>query len=90
MTIDDKIRYGKLQYDINKKVAKVLALSSGKTDKYEFLTGEEILPSDQSRIIEQAKLTYSSLEKTFEKQTKAIESQGRKQTPKQLKSTENN
>ena len=41
--------------------------------KYEDLTGEEILPSNQSRIIEQAKFTYSSLGKAFEKQTKTIE-----------------
>ena len=43
-------------------------LSSGKIDKDEYLTGEEILPFDQSRIIEQAKFTYSPLGKTFEKQ----------------------
>ena len=51
MTIHDKIKDEKLQYDINREAAKILALSSGKTDKYEYLTGEEILPSDQSRII---------------------------------------
>ena len=51
----------------------------GKIDKYEYLTGEEILPSDQSRIIEQAKLTYSPLGKAFEKQIKKIEEQGKKQ-----------
>ena len=60
MTIDDKIGDEKLQYDINKEAAKISALSSGKIDKYEYLTGEEILPSDQRRVIEQAKLTYSS------------------------------
>ena len=46
MTIDDKIRDGKLQFDINRGAAKILALSSGKIYKYEFVTGEEILPSD--------------------------------------------
>ena len=40
MTIDDKIRYEKLQYDINREAAKKSALSSGKLDKYEYLTGE--------------------------------------------------
>ena len=55
MTIDDKIKDEKLQYDINMEVAKISALSSVKIDKYEYLTGEEILPSDQSRIIGQAK-----------------------------------
>ena len=48
-------------------------------DKYEYLTGEEILPSDQSRIIEQAKFAYSPLEKAFQKQMKTIEDQGMKQ-----------
>ena len=47
MTTHDKIRDVKLQYDINREAAKKLALSSGKIDKYEYLTGEEILPSDQ-------------------------------------------
>ena len=45
--IDDKIRYEKLQYDINRDAAKVSALSSGKIDKYEYLTGEEIVPFNQ-------------------------------------------
>ena len=59
MTTDGKIRDKKLQYDINIKniiAAKISALSSGKIHKYKFLTGEEILPSDQSRIIEQQSL----------------------------------
>ena len=52
MTIDDKIRDEKLQYDIKREAAKKSALSSGKIDKKEYLTGEEILPSDQRRVIE--------------------------------------
>ena len=80
MAIDDKIKDEKLQYNINKEAAKISALSSGKIDKYEVLAGEEILPSDESRIIEQAKFTYSSLLKAFEKQIKTIEDQGEKQT----------
>ena len=67
MTIDDKIKNEKLQYDINQEATKVSAESSGKIDKYEYLTGEEILSSDQSRKIEQAKFTYSPLGKVFEK-----------------------
>ena len=51
MTIDDKIKDKKIQYDVNREAAKISALSSRKIDKYEYLTGEEILPSDQSRII---------------------------------------
>ena len=79
MTIEDQIKDEKLQYDINREVAKISALSSGKIDKYEYLTGEEILPSNQQQIIEQAKCTYSPLGKAFEKQTKIIEDQGEKQ-----------
>ena len=49
MAIDDKIRDEKLQYDIKREAAKVSALTSGKIYKYEYLTGEEILPLDQGR-----------------------------------------
>ena len=52
------------------------ALSSGKIDKYEYLTGEEILPSNQQQIIEHARFTYSLLGKAFEKRTKTIKDQG--------------
>ena len=51
MTTDDKIKDEKLQYNINREVAKISTLSSGKIDKYEYLTGEEILPSNQRQII---------------------------------------
>ena len=61
MTIEDKIRDEKLQYDINREAAKISALSSDKIDNYEYLTGEEILPSNQQQINEQAKFTYSPL-----------------------------
>ena len=44
MITDDKIRDEKLQYDINREAAKLSALSSEKVDKYEYLTGKEILP----------------------------------------------
>ena len=67
MTIDDKIRDEKLQYDINREATKISALSSGKIDKYEYLSGVEILPSDQKRVVEQAKLEFSPLKKFFEK-----------------------
>ena len=77
MTIDDKIKDEKLQYDINREAAKIPALLSGKIDKYEYLTGEEILPSDQSIIKEQTRFPYSSLGKAFEKQIKANEEQGK-------------
>ena len=79
MTIDDQIRDEKLQYDINREAAKISALSSNKFNKYEYLTGEEILPSNQKQMTEQAKFTYSSLGKSFKKQIKTIEGQGEKQ-----------
>ena len=60
-----KIKDRKLQYDINREAAKISALSTGKIDNYEYLTGEEMLPLDQKRVIEQAKVTYSSLGKAF-------------------------
>ena len=76
MTIDNKIKDKKL---------------SGSLDKYEYFTGKEILPSDQGRIIEQAKFTCSPLGKVFEKELKTIEGQGTKQLEalKALKSEEN-
>ena len=69
MTINDQIRDEKLHYDINRRAAKISAISSGKIDKYEYLAGEHILPSNQQQIIEQA----------FEKQIKTIEGKGQKQ-----------
>ena len=75
MTINDQIRDEK----INREATKISALSSGKIHKYEYLTSEDILPSNQQQIIEQAKFTYSPLGKAFEKQIKTIEDQGRKQ-----------
>ena len=79
MTIEDQIKYEKLQYDINREAAKISALSSGKLDKYEYLTGEEVLPSNQQQLIQQAKFNYSPLGKAIEKQRKTIEDQGEKQ-----------
>ena len=79
MIINDQIRDEKLQYDINRKAAEISALSSGKIDKYEYLTGKDILPSNQQQIIEQAKFTYCPLGKAFEEQIKTIESQGERQ-----------
>ena len=77
MTIDDQITDKKLQYNMNREAAKIFALSSGKTEKYEYLMGEEILPSNQKQIIEQDKFIYYPLGKAFEKQTKTIEDQGK-------------
>ena len=78
MTISDQIWNEKLQYDINKKEVKILVLPWGKIVEYEYLTCEEILPSNKQQIIEQAKFTYSPLGKAFEKQVKTIEDQAQK------------
>ena len=79
MTIDDQIRDEKLQYDIKREASKISALSSGKIGKYEYLTAEQILPSNKKQIIEQPKYTYSPSGKAFEKQMKTFEDQGEKQ-----------
>ena len=52
MAIEDQIEDEKLQYNINREAAKIIILSSGKIDKYEYLTGEDILPSGQQQIID--------------------------------------
>ena len=78
MTINDQIRDEKLQYDINREASKISALSSSNIRKYEYLTGEDIVPCNQQQI-EQAKLTYSPLGKAFEKQIKTIKYQEEKQ-----------
>ena len=77
MTIKDQIGDEKLQYNINREAARISALWSGKIHKYEHLTGEDILPSNQQQIIDQARFTYSPLGKAFEKQIKTIEDQGK-------------
>ena len=97
MTIDDQIKDEIIQFDNNREAAKMSAESSGKIDKYEHLTGEEILPSNQKQIKEQAKFTYSPWGQAFQKQTKTIEDQGKKQTdvlkalqPKELEAIKDN
>ena len=77
MRINDKIKDEKQQYDINREVGKISDLLSGKIDKYEYHTGEEILPPEQKRVIEQAKFTYSTLGKVLEKQIKGIGDRGK-------------
>ena len=61
MTNDDKVRDEKRQYDINREAAKISALSFEKIGKYEYLTSEEILPSNQRQIIEQTKFYHSKI-----------------------------
>ena len=75
---------------LTEKLPNLSALSSNKSNKYKYLTGEEILPSNQKQMIEQAKFTYSPLGKAFKKQIKTIEDQGKKQIDvlKDLKDSE--
>ena len=79
MRINDQIIDEKLRYDINREAAKISALPSGKTHKYEYLTSEDILPSNQQQILEQDRFNSSPLGKALEKQIKTIEDQGKKQ-----------
>ena len=72
MTTNDQIWDAKPQYDINRKSTET---SSDKINKYEYLTGKEILPSNQQQII--IKFTNSPWRRTFEKQTETIEDQGK-------------
>ena len=67
MITSETIRGEKLQYDINREAEKILALPSGKINKYEHLTAKEILSSNQRKIIEQVKFAYSPIGKDFEK-----------------------
>ena len=78
-TIDDQIRDEKLQHNINREAAKISALPLNKFNKYEYLTGKEVLPSNQKQMAEQATFTYFLLGKAFGKQIKTIEDQGEKQ-----------
>ena len=64
-TINDQIRDEKLQDDINRKTGEISALSSDKIDKYEYLTGKEMLPCNHQQIIAPAKCAYSFLRKAF-------------------------
>ena len=75
----DMILIEKLRYDINREAAKISTLSSDKIHKYKYLTGEDILPSNQQQIIEQARLTYPPFRKAFEKWIKTTEDRGEKQ-----------
>ena len=77
--IDDQIRDEKLQHDINREAPKISTLSSGKIEKYHYLTDEEIYLTNQQQIFEQTKFNYSPLGKAFQEQIKIIKEQGEKQ-----------
>ena len=87
MTIDDEISDDKLLHVNNTEATKISALSSGKISKYDYLTGEEIFPSNQNPITEQAKFKYSPLGKASQKQAKNNwSSKKKKENPKLLRS----
>ena len=63
--LDRKIVQNEAQYDLDRKAAKISALSSNNLDKYEYLTGEDL--GLKPSTVEQAKFEYSPLGKTFNK-----------------------
>ena len=73
MTIDDKTKDAKVQYEITRKAEEIAAWSSVKFDKSKNLIREVIFSSDQKRLTERAEFTYSPLGKAFEKQTKTFD-----------------
>ena len=79
MITDDNIRDVKLQYDINVEAAKISVLSSGKINRHEYSTGEEMLPSIKKKQQKKLNLLILLWGKAFEKQTKTINNQGKKQ-----------
>ena len=89
MTIEDQIKDKKLQYDIDREAAKISAILSGKIDKYEYLTGQEILSSNQRQMIEQAKFTYSPLGKALKNKQKQLKIK-EKNKQKEFKIIKNN
>ena len=94
MTIYDRIRDEKLQYNINREAAKISALSCGKIDKYEYFTGAGILPFTQIQIIDEAKFTYSPFEelskkKEQKKEVDALKSLNISNKANELKKIEN-
>ena len=68
MAVNDMIRDKNCNMILTEKQEKISILPSGKIHKYEYLTGEEILPSNLRQTIERAMFVYFPLEKAFEKQ----------------------
>ena len=70
-TINKKIEQNKAQYDLDRQTAKISALSSGNVSKYEFSTGEDVLP--EKELLEKAatikRFQYSLLGNELKKQT---------------------
>ena len=79
MTIDNKIRDEQVRYEFNREAAKISAKTLDTPYKYEYPTGEEIIPSDQKQLVEQIKFQYGPIGKALENLMIAIEDQGEKQ-----------
>ena len=85
--INDQITDEKLQYDIKIEAGIISALSSRKIDKYEYLTSEEILLSNQRQTIEQAKYTYFYQETFLKNKQRRLKSKEKnKQRPWKIES----
>ena len=83
-TLDDKIKANKAQYDLDRKTAKISALSSGELEKYENLTCEDL--GYKPDVIQKAKFKYCPLGKVFNKGLD--ESDKKEGLLKRLKNTE--
>ena len=64
--LDKKIKQNEAQYDLDRKAAKISALSSKNLDKYEYLTSEDL--NYKPSTVDQAKFDYSPLSKFFNKE----------------------
>ena len=64
-TLDDKTKANKSHYDLGRKAAKISALSCGESEKYEYLTGEDL--GYKPDVIQKAEFGYSPLGKVFNK-----------------------
>ena len=69
--LDIKIKQNEGQYDLDRKVAKIFALSSGNLNKYEYLTGEDL--NYKPSALDQAKFDYSPLSRFFNRGLKEEE-----------------
>ena len=63
--LNDKIKANKAQHDLDRKAAKISALSSGELEKYEYLTGKDL--GYKSDVIQKVKFDYSPLGKVLNK-----------------------
>ena len=82
--LDGKLNQNEAQYDLDKKAAKISALSSGNLDSYEYLTGEDL--NYKPSTVKQTKFDYSPLSTFFNKGLK--EEENKKGLLKRLKNTE--